>query len=317
MAAEISLIVLGPQRLRPTLAEAVSKLEVEGRIAIVTAGWQEREREDDELTQAIGRQTVNLELYRRTEEILADDPPLFEAHRRRQDQLRELQEIYSRRLEHALAACRELMGLDDSSELVRGERDEAMRAVRELDAHHLRMIQRIHRQFGREVRPARRRVIRRHREEIAESLEGCAALAVAGGHVAVLLNRLRLFGVLELAGERPVLAWSAGAMVLAERVVVFHDSPPQGAGNAEVLEIGLGRVVGLLPLPHARRRLRLGDSMRIALLARRFAPSLCVALDEGDRLAWGSKGWSTLAPARQLLPSGEVQTVEGALGHGR
>lgn len=317
MAAEISLIVLGPQRLRPTLAVAVSELEIEGQIAVVTAGWQEREREDEELTQAVGRRTVNLELYRRAEETLADDPRLFEAHRRRQDQLKELQEIYSRRLDHALAACRELMGLDDRSELVGAERDEAMRAVRELDTHHLRLIQRIHRQFGREVRPARRRAIRRHREEIAELLEGCEALAVAGGHVAVLLNRLRLFGVLELAGERPVLAWSAGAMALAERVVAFHDSPPQGAGNAEVLEVGLGKVVGLLPLPHARRRLRLGDPLRIGLLAHRFAPTLCVALDEGDRLAWGGEGWSTLAPARRLMPSGEVQRVEGALGHGR
>ncbi len=317
MAGEISLIVLGPQRLEPTLAEAVAELGVGGHIAVVTAGWQERESEDDELTQAVGRRTVNLELYRRAEQAMADDATLFQAYRARQDQLRELQEIYGRRLAHALDACRELLGLDDSSELVRSECDEAMRAVRELDAHHLQAVQRIHRQFERAARPGRRRAIRRQRAEIGALLAGCEALAVAGGHVAVLLNRLRLFGVLELAGDRPILAWSAGAMALSERVVVFHDSPPQGAGNAEMLETGLGRAVGLLPLPHARRRLRLADPNRVRLLARRFAPALCVALDEGDRLAWGSAGWSTLAPARRLAPSGAVERVEGPLGWGR
>ena len=30
--------------------------------------------------------------------------------------------------------------------------------------------------------------------------------------MAILLNRMRLFGVMELAGSRPILAWSAGAM---------------------------------------------------------------------------------------------------------
>ena len=39
-----------------------------------------------------------------------------------------------------------------------------------------------------------------------------------------------------------VVAWSAGAMVLTERVVLFHDDPPHGAGIAEVLDVGLGLV---------------------------------------------------------------------------
>lgn len=40
--------------------------------------------------------------------------------------------------------------------------------------------------------------------------------------------------------EVPIMAWSAGAMVVSERIVLFHDSPPQGRGNAEMLGPGLG-----------------------------------------------------------------------------
>ncbi len=52
-------------------------------------------------------------------------------------------------------------------------------------------------------------------------------------------------------------------MVVCETVVLFHDSPPQGAGNAEVLDAGLGLARGVIALPHARRRLR-GSTTRCA-----------------------------------------------------
>ena len=48
------------------------------------------------------------------------------------------------------------------------------------------------------------------------------ALAIAGGHVGVLLRCLKLFGVSPPA-ELPVVAWSAGAMALTDRVVLYND----------------------------------------------------------------------------------------------
>jgi hypothetical protein len=117
-------------------------------------------------------------------------------------------------------------------------------------------------------------------------------VAFAGGHVAALLNRLRLFDVASVVGERPIVAWSAGAMALSERIVLFHDSPPWGAGNAEVLDHGLGLCPGVLPLPHARRRLRLQDPRRVDLLVRRFAPLRCVGLDEGSKLRGRGAVWA-------------------------
>ena len=243
------LILLGPQRLRPTLAEATAALGIEGPVAAVTAGWQDREGEDDELREHLGGRVVNLDLYRRGEELFAGDQRLFEGHRRRQDSLRETQRLYRRRLGHGMAAARELQAMSGDSELLDQARREAMTAVRELDSRHLAAVRRIHQRFRREVRPDRRAGLRRQRAELSRLIAGCDAVAIAGGHVAVLLDRLRLFDVLYLASQKPIIAWSAGAMALAERVVVFHDSPPQGAGDAEVLETGLGRVRGLLPFP--------------------------------------------------------------------
>ena len=307
------LILLGPQRLQPTLGQAMRALGGEGRVAAVTAGWQDREAEDDELREHLGGRTVNLGLYRRAEELFAEDAKLFAGHRLRQDGLRDLQEIYRRRLRHALAAARELLAEPGDSEMLEKARRDAILAVRRLDTEHLDTVRRIHLRFRRDIRPDRRAGLRRQKEELSRLLEGCQALVITGGHVAVLLNRLRLFDLLYLAGQRPIIAWSAGAMALAERVVVFHDSPPQGAGDAEVLETGLGRLRGLLPFPHARRRLRLSDPLRVALLARRFAPSTCVALDEGDHLTQDETGWTARAPARRLTAAGGVDTCHGPL----
>ena len=71
-----------------------------------------------------------------------------------------------------------------------------------------------------------------------------------------------------------------------ERVVLFHDHPPQGAGNAELFEAGLGLVPGTVFLPHAATRLALDDPQRVALLARRLAPAAACTLDDGDQLHW-------------------------------
>jgi peptidase E len=120
------------------------------------------------------------------------------------------------------------------------------------------------------------------REDVWRRVEGAGLVLIAGGHVAVLLNRIRLFRLGALLAQKPVIAWSAGAMVLGERIVLFHDNAPQGRRNAEVLDAGLGIVPKLIPLPHARTRLDWSSRTRMALFARRFAPSQCCTLDFGS-----------------------------------
>ena len=76
-----AVVLLGAQRFDPSLGAAVSELGVTGRIATITAGWQERESEDEELAAHLGDRTVNLRLHARGDELFREDPELRDAHR--------------------------------------------------------------------------------------------------------------------------------------------------------------------------------------------------------------------------------------------
>lgn len=303
-------VLLGPQRLQPTLVTVFDELDLHESVAAVTAGWQEREAEVQEMQEHLGRPVVNLMLHERCESLFAADPKLAELYHQRQDRLRELQQIYRLRLSHAMQAARQVMDFDGPADLLDAERKAALQAIRVLDAHHLKRIGEVHADFEEKARLLERPALLRHRHELAKLLRGCEALAIAGGHVAVLLNRLRIFGILELAGKRPVIAWSAGAMCLGSRIVVFHDFPPQGAGDAEVLEEGLGLFEDVLPLPHGRRRLNLEDRTRVSLFARRFAPAIPTVLEPGARLTRrGTGGWRPGPGTDRLTTSGELRPM--------
>ena len=300
------VVLLGPQRHDPIVRTALQELGVSGPVSVITAGWQEREPEEDELHEHLSRPLLNLALYLRAEQVFAKDPELFDALRERQQKLQKIQALYRIRLEYQLEAARALLGRVDEDDLLAPEQLSAIDAVRALDAHHGKRVREIHEAFDETWSPSERPEVKTHRQAIGEILERSSALLIAGGHVAILLNRLRLFGVLELAEGKPVVAWSAGAMALSERVVLFHDSPPQGAGDAEVFEVGEGRAPGVVPLPHASARLRLGDPIRVGLFARRFAPSRSVPLEPGTHIVWDGQGWEARTNASQLLADGRV-----------
>ena len=303
------LTLLGPQRLEPNLRTAFDRHAVGDRVAVISAGWQEREGELDELSEHLERSTTDLELHRRLEEVFAEDRELFSLHRERQDRLQEIQRLYRYRLDFVIEPARELLRRRGDSELLEAERVSAIAAVERLDREHLERIIQVHREFEERVRPVDRPSIVRHRDALRSAIEDCGAVAIAGGHVAVLLNRMRLFGVVDLFGDRPVFAWSAGAMALSERIVLFHDSPPQGAGSAEVLDQGLGLAPSIVPLPHAGKRLRLDDPFRVALFARRFEPAVCALLEAGTTLEWREGRWQSIGASRRLGFEGVV--VEG------
>ena len=61
---------------------------------MITAGWQEREREDEELQKHLDRPLTNLCLHSRAEQVFSSDPDLFAAHRARQDRLQAIQQLY-------------------------------------------------------------------------------------------------------------------------------------------------------------------------------------------------------------------------------
>ena len=299
--------LLGPQRFDPDVAAVLSEQRLTGRVAVVTAGWQEREPEDQELRDHLALPVVNLELYRRAEEVFRYDEELFRLHRERQQRLRQLQKFYRIRLGYLLDCARRLFGNRADPAILEPEKEDALESVRRLDRHHLTRVREVHQEFEDRYRPRDRPAVARHREQLETILGESDLVMIAGGHAAVLLNRMRLFGLDTLVRNLPLLAWSAGAMVLSGQVVLFHDSPPQGGGNAEILDTGLGRCPGIVPLPRASARLRLNDPVRVSILARRFGVQACIALDPGSRIVLREGRWFPGQGTRRLHHDGTVR----------
>ena len=262
-----TVTVLGPQR-RPTVAPLPAGMVA----ATVTAGWREREADDAELNSLLGGRTANLRLHARWQDVLEADRDLATAEVNHRAVLEELQDLYALRVEQherAVEAIRRSATRPRTKNAALADAEETLRL---LDAQHLARTAEARADFDAAWRPGDREAVLRHRAEVGALLRDAGVLVLAGGHVGVLLHVLRLFAVTP-PGE--VLAWSAGAMVLTDRVVLFTD------GRAEAYAAGLGLLGGTVLLPHARRRLPMDDPVRLGALARRFAPATCVVLDDG------------------------------------
>lgn len=303
-----AIVLLGAQRYDPTLSAVAALHDIDGPIATITAGWQERESDDQDLHEHLGRRSVNLHLYERAADVFRSDPELHAAHRKRQEVLRHKQDFYRIRLEAELEAARIIRTRAAPADILAEEHAASIDSIRDLDAWHLQQCARVRAEFDEEWRPFERRALARHRREIEQVLAGCQALAIAGGHVAVLLNRLMFFGIAGLLDGHAVFAWTAGAMAVCERVVLFHDAPPQGPGAAEVLDVGMGLVPRVVALPHPESRLLLDDSGRVATMARRFKPAACVALPARTHVIWRDDRL-TLGPDVTVLGADGVPTT--------
>jgi hypothetical protein len=305
-----AVVLLGAQRFDPTLGAAVAELGVTGRIATITAGWQERELEDEELSEHLGRRTVNLRLHTRGEELFAADAELRAAHRERQEALRHRQDFYRIRLEHHLEADHVIRQRAAPPDIIAEQTEASIDSIRELDRWHLAQCAREHEAFEARLQLRERPTVARHRKEIARIVADCAAIAVAGGHVVTLINRMKLFGIGELAGGRVVFAWSAGAMAISDQVVLFHDDPPQGPGASEVLDTGVGLCPGVVVFPEPEKRLRLDRKDLVARMARRFSPSFSLALPARSRITWRAGGFDSSHGVQWLRADGETVPFE-------
>ena len=301
--------LLGPQR-RPTLDSVVASLRLDGPFATITAGWQEGEQDDGELRKRLGHRDVNLSLYRRWLDVLERDPEFAAADRRLRAVMEEMQDIYLLRLDYAMRAVYAVQRRNGDDKIRDGALADAIASVRELDAAHRHRVSEIRLEFYQARQPHNRPVIAEHRDEVSRLLGDAAALVLAGGHVGVLADVLHLFNV-AAALRSPVIAWSAGAMALTDRIVLFNDRAPQGPGHPEVYGSGLSLLRSLVLLPHARAKLLLDDAPRMAIFARRLAPARCILLETGTRIDTDSDG--TCPPdARVLAEDGRVTSLEAA-----
>ena len=294
--------VLGPQR-RPTLGPVVGALDLAAPVATVTAGWEEREPDDTELDALLGGRSRNLRLHARWQDVLARDPAYADAERQYRAALREHRALYQLRLDAALRGLREVTRYDGDDAVRSAARTDAEAVVRLVDDQHLARVREARASFEDTWRPGERDVVAEHRSAVSHLAGSASALVVTGGNVEVLLHVLRLFAV---PAPPAVIAWSAGAMALTERVLLFHDRTPYSPSDAEFLDSGVGWLRGCVLLPHARRRLRTDDPVRMAELAARAAPARCVVLDDGLRLDLGSHG--------ELPPDARVVAGDGHIG---
>jgi hypothetical protein len=271
-------IIAGAQRFNPTIASAMREAGLNGPFAMITAGWREREPDDSELREHLGSETYNLELYRRTDDVMRRDKDLRTAHRERQNRLQRRQDFYRIRLAHQLKAAEVIANRTASDTLHEEAHLSSIEALQQLDTWHLSKCHRDIEQFEAEWTPCKREAVAEQRAELKRIIDGCNTIAIAGGHVAALLNRLELFGMRELLAGKPIVAWSAGAMAITERVVLYHDFSPQGYRASEVLAWGLGALPNVVALPQPESRLNKDDRSRIEVMARRFSPSKCIGL---------------------------------------
>lgn len=290
--------------------QAVEAAGVEGSILAITAGWEEREDEIDELRSHLGRRVLNLHLHRRGEEIYESDPEFLRAVVSRRAALREAQDLYRIRLDRAVQALRDLRMHGGTPALLEEAQRAALDDLRRLDTWHTERMTEIVREWEQKWRPYERLSVAPHIRAIQALADEGPALAIAGGNVAILLNRLHLFGIGHIFARHTIFAWSAGAMALTERIVVYHDDPPQGRGNPEVLRPGLGLVRGIVALPHAHRRIRLDRPSRLRLWHHRFAPLMCMALEDGSWARFDNGRLAAVTPGvRTFNASGHIEEV--------
>ena len=306
-------VLLGPVGDGAAVARELERLAIDGPVAVVTAGWEEAERNDADLDRVLGGGTRNLGLFGRRLDIHDRDPEYAAAERALQMTIVDMREVYLVQLRHALLGVEAVrQHAAKARRLAGGELEEAVETVRGLDDRYADRLADAHNVFYTMHPPHERPVIAAHRAEVEAIIADCAAIAIAGGHVGVLTECLHLANVGAAIGERPLVAWSSGAMAIAERVMVVDDHDLAGRPD-EILTVGIGMVHSVVPLVAARERMRIDDRNHLALLARRLAPRVCVLLDEGDRLPCGPDGVPDFQLARVVAPDGTIiATAEAA-----
>lgn len=278
-------LLLGPQRpvvnLGPTMIQAGIG---DGPVAVISAAWQEAEGDIDDIRSHISNELYSLPIYHHADELFAADNALRENYRERQDLLIEQQNMYRLRLRQLTIAAREILRIEGNVSAISEERRHAISQLRALDRHHLRQINKIYERYEDKFDTERNSHLAQHVSAIENELERCETVLITGGNVVVLMNRLQLFGLGHLLSRKNIVGWSAGAMVLCDRIVLFHDRMPQGRRDPEVMCNGLGIVTSTVLLPDARNRVRQKELVRSSLFSRRFAPATCLTLDNESML---------------------------------
>lgn len=303
-------VLLGPQRPNVNLPGALARAGIgDGRVGVISAAWQEAEGDIDDIRPHVAGALTDLQLYHRAEALFTAEPALHEAYRQRQERLKEQQRLYRQRLRQLTVAARVTLRADGEASMVAAERRHAISQLRALDQHHLRQVGKVHARYDGELGPTTNPRLANEIAAIEEQLSQVDTVLITGGNIVVLINRLRLFGLGPLLRDKHLVGWSAGAMVLCDRIVLFHDRLPQGRRDAEVLSHGLGLLPNIVLLPDAEHRLRTRDHLRISLFDRRFSPAICMTLENGSLLVYEGGSLRDCEASKRMTRGGKFKRV--------
>ena len=188
-------VLLGPQRFRTTVGAAIRTVAPEGPVATVTAGWRDRESDTDELDATLEGRGRHLNLYGRLDDVLDSDQRFAAAALAHRDAVDELAGIYSIRLQRALDSVYAVQRRTVRTDLAASALADGVRVVQSIDQWYLDAVDQLHGELWAAAPPEESEPIQRHRAEVAEAIGQASAIAIAGGHVGLLLRCLKLFDV--------------------------------------------------------------------------------------------------------------------------
>lgn len=306
-------LLLGPQRPFVNLDSALLGSGIgDGPIAVISAAWQEAEGDIGDVQRLLNNPLTDLRIYGKANELFSADQTLHDAYRLRQDRLKAQQRLYRMRLRQLMIAARATLRADGETSVLAAERRHAISQLRALDQHHLRQVGKIHGRFDNACNIDSNTFLAEQTAALEAQLGQFETVLITGGNVVVLMNRLRLFGLDRLLREKNLIAWSAGAMVLCQRIVLFHDKLPQGRRDAEILCKGMDVLPRLVLLPNPSDRLRTRDLLRVSLFDRRFSPAICTTLDSGAFLLFEGETLKACEAARRMTRNGKFKRVRCA-----
>ncbi len=307
--------ILGPQRDHPNLSAVVDANLKNAKLAVVSAGWRHEESELRPMARDLRRPLSLLPLYLWFDELGQKEPELSKEHSERQKRIKTYKALYRKKLHMQL----EYLSFVEKKwqkqpELYEEDYQEALQDVHRIDQAAIARLNQIRAQFPNLLEPWKHPSAQPFHEEIRTTLEQCDGLIIAGGHVAILRNRMFFFGFAELLHEflragKQIICWSAGAMAMCEQIVLYYDDPPEGAGVAEILDTGMGILPGVTFFPHAAQRLRLTNPARVRALATRFHEQKCITLEVGAHLLYEQGSYQSLgmqSASSLLTPSGDI-----------
>lgn len=293
------------------------------RVLVVTASWGAGEGNDAPLRRGFvdqGRPQVdNLALWTSMATFLRQRPVvqgILDEHRGAWEQLHAAYAVENDALTHAMrdawARARESLGIDRFPRLLkRGDRQvpgpptrpvghliehvlaqgvqRHIEALVQADDLRAQTLQELWAHFRLAAGLAFDSLWIEQRRALCRRLLEASLIALAGGDPLTLLTALHFYeldGVFVEAVRRGthVFGSSAGAMVMGQRIIVFHDRrlPRQ---EFLLLDHGIGLSRGVQIFPHVHDRLHTEDPFNLAYLSARFRHRLCVGLNAGSTLA--------------------------------